>query len=117
MYSAPSRGSLRQLPELSCRALGPFYYQHQGIILGLFFKTAIKSFSVATHLFRGIIITIRKSLRWGTTNPLKLSEWHHVSRPYLLLFVKLIFLSLFIRALNLALCRSLKNVTQSPPDL
>ena len=41
-------------------------------------KKAIKSFSVATHLFRVIIFKIRKSLRWGTPNSVKLSEWQYV---------------------------------------
>ena len=36
-------------------------------------KRAVKSFSVTTHLYRGIIIKIRKSLRWGTTYSMKLS--------------------------------------------
>ena len=45
---------------------------------------AVKSVSVATQLFRDIIIKIRKSLRGGTANPMKLSEWQHVKKksPY-----------------------------------
>ena len=35
---------------------------------------AVKIFSVATHLFRGI----RKSLRWGTSNSMKLYKWDYV---------------------------------------
>ena len=34
-----------------------------------FLKRAVKSVSVATHLFRGIIVKIRKSLRCGTALP------------------------------------------------
>ena len=80
--------------------LGPYYYQHQKYVLGLIlsrpgrsqgllykhlcyslinFRRAVKSFSVATHLFRGIIIKIRKSLRWGTPNSVKISKWHYVN--------------------------------------
>ena len=40
---------------------------------------AVKTFSVATHLFRGIILNIGKSLRWGTTNSMKLFKWDYVS--------------------------------------
>ena len=36
-----------------------------------FFKRAIKSFTVTTHLSRGFILTIRKSFRRGTTNSMK----------------------------------------------
>ena len=39
-----------------------------------FLKRAIKSFSVDTHIFRGIINKIRKSLRWGTPISVKLFE-------------------------------------------
>ena len=39
---------------------------------------AVKTFSVATHLFRGIILNIRKSLRWGTSDSMKLSKWDYV---------------------------------------
>ena len=38
----------------------------------------VKTFSVATHLFRGIILNIRRSLRWGTSGSLKLSTWDYV---------------------------------------
>ena len=66
MYAVPSSCSQMQLLKLSSRVLGTFYYQHEIFV------------SVATHLFRGIIIKFRKSLRWGTTTPMKLPEWHHV---------------------------------------
>ena len=39
-----------------------------------FLKRAIKSFSVDSHIFRGIINKIRKSLRWGTPISVKLFE-------------------------------------------
>ena len=39
---------------------------------------AVKTFSVATHLFRGIILNIRKSLRWGTSDSMKLSTRDNV---------------------------------------
>ena len=42
------------------------------------FNRAVKTFSVATHLFRGIILNIRKSLRWGTSDSMKLSTWDYV---------------------------------------
>ena len=64
------------------RVLGPFYCQHQDLFLASFLKRAIKSYSVATHLFRGIIVIIRKSLRWGTPDSVKLSEWHYVWAYY-----------------------------------
>ena len=39
---------------------------------------AVKTISVATHLFRGIILNTRKNLRWGTCNSMKLSKWDYV---------------------------------------
>ena len=39
--------------------------------------SAFQSFSVATHLFRGIILKIRKSLRWGTAISMKLSNLYN----------------------------------------
>ena len=39
-------------------------------------------FSVATHLFRGIIIKIMKSFRWGTPHYVKLSALHYVKAGY-----------------------------------
>ena len=39
---------------------------------------AVKIFSVATHLFSGIILKIRKTLRWGTPKSMKLSKWDYV---------------------------------------
>ena len=39
---------------------------------------AVKTFSVATHLFRGIILFTRKSLRWGTSDSMKLSTRDNV---------------------------------------
>ena len=39
---------------------------------------AVKTFSVATHLFRGIILLTRKSLRWGTSDCMKLSTRDNV---------------------------------------
>ena len=38
----------------------------------------VQTFSVTTHLFRGIILNIRKSLRWGTSDSMKLSKWDYV---------------------------------------
>ena len=35
--------------------------------------------SVATHLFRGIILNIRKSFRWGTSDSIKLFKWDYVT--------------------------------------
>ena len=64
--------------------LGPFYCQHQRFVSHLILKRDIKSFSVDTHLFRGIIIKIRNSLRWGTLDSVKLSEWHYVRKGMLL---------------------------------
>ena len=43
-----------------------------------FLKRAIKSFSVTTHLYRGIILNIRKSLSRVTTDYIKHFLWHHV---------------------------------------
>ena len=40
---------------------------------------AVKTFSVATHLLRGIILFIGKSLRFGTSHYMKLSKWDYVS--------------------------------------
>ena len=34
--------------------------------------------SVDTNLFKGIIIKIRKCLRWGTLDSVKLCEWQYV---------------------------------------
>ena len=39
---------------------------------------AVKTFSVVTHLFKGIILNIRKSLRSGTFDSMKLSTWDYV---------------------------------------
>ena len=39
---------------------------------------AVKTFYVATHLFRDIILNMRNSLRWGTSNSMKLSKWDYV---------------------------------------
>ena len=38
----------------------------------------VKKNSVATQLFRGIILNIRKSLRWGASDSMKLSKWDYV---------------------------------------
>ena len=38
----------------------------------------VNTFSVATNLFRGIIINIGQCLRWGTSDSLKLSKWDYV---------------------------------------
>ena len=38
----------------------------------------VKTFSVATHLFRGMILNISKSLGWGTSDSMKLSKWYYV---------------------------------------
>ena len=38
----------------------------------------VKTFSVATHFFRGIILNISKSLRCGTSDFMKLSKWDYV---------------------------------------
>ena len=52
---------------------------------------ADKTFSGATHLFRGIILNIRKSLRWGTSDSMKLYKWDYVGgllttrKPYIVL--------------------------------
>ena len=43
-----------------------------------FANRAVKTFSVATHLFRGIILFTRKRLRWGTSGPMKLSTRDNV---------------------------------------
>ena len=43
-----------------------------------FSNSTVKTFSVATHLCRGIILNIRKSLRWGTSDSMKLSQWDYV---------------------------------------
>ena len=40
---------------------------------------AVKTFSVATHLFRGIILFTRKSLRLGTFDFMKLSTRDNVA--------------------------------------
>ena len=40
---------------------------------------AVKTFSVATHLIRGIILFTRKGLRWGTSDSMKLSKWDYVN--------------------------------------
>ena len=46
---------------------------------------AVKTFSVATHLFRGIILFTRKSLRWGTSDSMKLctrdNVWFRIQKP------------------------------------
>ena len=42
------------------------------LFLTSFFKRSIKSFSFSTHLFRGIIIIIGKSLIGGTADSMKL---------------------------------------------
>ena len=42
---------------------------------------AVKKISVATHLFRGIILFTRKSLRWGTSDSMKLSTRDNVIVP------------------------------------
>ena len=39
---------------------------------------AVKTFSIATHLFRGIILFSRKSLWWGTSDSMKLSTRDYV---------------------------------------
>ena len=43
-----------------------------------FLNRTVKTFSVATYLFRGIILNIRKNLRWGTSDSMKLSTWDYV---------------------------------------
>ena len=40
---------------------------------------AVKTFSVATHVFRGIILFTRKSLRWVTSVSMKLSTRDNVN--------------------------------------
>ena len=44
-----------------------------------------KIFSIATHLFRGIILNIRKSLRGGTSDSTKLSKWDYVFLIFILI--------------------------------
>ena len=43
---------------------------------------AVKTFSVATHLLRGIILNIRECFRWGTSDSRKLSTWDYVDSLY-----------------------------------
>ena len=73
MYAVPSSGSQTQLLRVkrqSVRALSTTNIKY--LFEASFVKRVIKSFSVTTHLFRGIMIIIRKSLRWGTIDPMKL---------------------------------------------
>ena len=73
MYAVPSSGSQTQLFRVkrqSVRALSTTNIKY--LFEASFVKRVIKSFSVTTHLFRGIMIIIRKSLRWGTIDPIKL---------------------------------------------
>ena len=73
MYAVPSSGSQTQLLRVkrqSVRALSTINITY--LFQPSFVKNVIKSFSVTTHLFRGIMIIIRKSLRWGTIDPMKL---------------------------------------------
>ena len=44
-----------------------------------FTNRAVKTFSVAAHLFRGIITFTRKSLRWGTSDSMKISTRDNVA--------------------------------------
>ena len=59
---------------------GPASIYIKNLYQPLFPNRAVKTFSVATHLFRGIILNIRKSLKWGTSDSMKLSTWDYV-RP------------------------------------
>ena len=67
---ALSRGSKRQL---NYTVLGPCYYNTKNLD-----QTSFPNRAVKTFLFRGIILKIRKSLRWGTSDSMKLSKWDHV---------------------------------------
>ena len=62
MYAAPSGDSPKQLPELSCIVVRPFYYRHQ----------------ILVFLPQGIKIKNRKGARRGTADLLNIPEWHHV---------------------------------------
>ena len=41
-------------------------------------KRAVKTFSVAIHLFRGILLNIGKFLRWSTSDSMTLFKWDYV---------------------------------------
>ena len=42
--------------------------------------SAVKTFSVATHHFRGIILNFGINLWWGTSDSMKLSKWDFVDK-------------------------------------
>ena len=72
MKAETSSGSQRQWPELSCRVLGPCYYQYQIFVSGFIFEEDCQ-------IFMGIIIEILNCFRLATAKPsMKLSERHHV---------------------------------------
>ena len=75
-YNAPSSGSKSQLSYIVLpRALLLFTSR----VWTSFPHRTVKTFSFTTHLFRGIILNIRKSLRWGTSISIKLSKWDYVA--------------------------------------
>ena len=64
--------------SLATQCYGPATINMKNLDQTSFPNRAVKTFSVATHLFRGIILNIGKSLRWGTSDFIKLSKWDYV---------------------------------------
>jgi hypothetical protein len=78
-FAAPSSGSKKWRPELGCcPATLNIKYLFQLSVC----NRAMKTISFNTDLFRGIIFKVRKSRRWGPTNPIKLSMWNNVNWGY-----------------------------------
>ena len=48
------------------------------MIVLIFPNRTVKTFSVVTHLFRDIVLYIRKSIRWGTFDSMELYKWDYV---------------------------------------
>ena len=68
-HLAAANESGQSFKQTECQ--GPASIDIKIVFQASFLKRAITSFSVATHLSRGIILNIRKSLRRGTNNSMK----------------------------------------------
>ena len=64
--------------QKKAKSVRAFYYQQERFVLGLIFEEGCQIIFCCHTPLLGIIIKIRKSLRFGTPDSVKLSEGYNV---------------------------------------